>query len=599
MILLKPRKDIPTEFTWDLKPLYPDQAAWEKDLDAIRNLADQLAAQKGHVTESPSQLLEALTLMDSLSLKLEWAGSYARLSFDVDMGNALSKKNFEIVDNLGNKISDQLAFYEPELLTLTPEDFSRFLRELPELKTYSFMFEQLFKEKEHILTPDKEEILSRMSAMGSSFRKIYDDLTVNDLSFPEIEGEAGEKITANEVYYRKMMSSYNRDARERYFRALLGTYGSHLNSLTSVENGNVKYRVSLAKTRKYASSREMALSGNHIPLSVYDTLVDTVRSNVHLLQRYLALRKKILHIDDLRFYDLFVPLVSEVNKAYTYDEARATVLQALSVLGGDYQSILQEAFAKRWIDVYPNKGKTSGAYATGIYALHPYSLLNFNGTMEDLFTMAHELGHVMHSYYSNKNQPYVDSDYVIFTAEVASTVNEYFLYQYLLEKAASKDERAYLLSTHLDGIRSTLYRQTFFADFEKTMHEMAEKDIPLTPETLCGEYRELYEFYHGPGFVVDEELTWEWARIPHFYSSFYVYQYATGISAAISLAKGILAKKEPAREAYLRFLTRGGSDYPINLLKEAGVDMSGSAPIIAALEDFTTTLDLLEQTLNS
>ncbi len=594
---MKNREEIPVEYTWDLTHLYASQNDWEKDLEDIQELANKIAHKKGTITTSAPNLHETLKLMDELGKKLEWTGSYARMSFDVNMGNATSKNNFERIDNLFAKIGDQLAFYEPELLNLTKETFNKYKDEIPELAVYSFMFEKLFKQKEHILNLEGEEILARMSALGSSFKKIYDDITVNDLTFPEIEDEDGNKITASETYYRKILSSYDRSLRERYFKGLLGTYGSHINSLTSATNGNVKYRTLVAKTRKYNSSREMSLEQNHIPLDVYDTLISTVRNNVHLLQKYIELRKKVLKYESIHFYDLFVPLVENINKSFTLPEAQNTVLDALNVLGKDYQGVLKQAFAERWVDVYPNKGKSSGAYATGIFGLHPYSLLNFTGTTEDIFTMSHELGHVMHSYFSNKNQPYVDSDYVIFTAEVASTVNEYFMYRYLLNKSDSKQEKTFLLSMHLDSIRSTLYRQAFFADFEMQMHQMAESDIPLTPEGLCNKYRQLYEFYHGPNFTIDKELTYEWARIPHFYSSFYVYQYATGISAAISLAKGIIDDRARNLKPYLNFLCQGGSDYPITLLKNAGVDMSTSAPIIAALQDFSETLDELEKLL--
>lgn len=591
---MKKREDIPVQYTWDLTHLYASQNDWEKDLETIQELAKEIAEKKGSITTSAKNLRETLNLMDEMGKKLEWVGSYARMAFDVNMGNANSKNNFEKIDNLYTRISDQLAFYEPELLNLTTEAFEKYKQEEPELATYSFMFEKLFKEKEHILNLEGEELLARTSALGNCFKKIYDDITVNDLTFPEIEDEQGNKIPTSETYYRKTLSSYDRSLRERYFKGLLGTYGSHINSLTSVINGNVKYRTLVAKSRKYKSSREMSLTQNHIPLNVYDTLISTVRNNVHLLQRYIELRKKVLNYDSIHFYDLFVPLVQDIDKSFTLEEAQATVLDALNVLGKDYLSVLKQAFAERWVDSYPNKGKSSGAYANGVYGLHPYSLLNFTGTLEDLFTMAHELGHVMHSYYSNKNQPYVDADYVIFAAEVASTVNEYFLYRYLLNKGDSKQEKAFLLSMHLDSIRSTLYRQAFFADFEMQMHQMAESDIPLTPDELCKTYQQLYELYHGPEFTIDKELTYEWARIPHFYSSFYVYQYATGISAAISLAKGIMDDKENNLKPYLSFLGQGGSDYPITLLKNAGVNMSTSAPVIAALQDFSETLDELE-----
>jgi oligoendopeptidase F len=587
----------PTEqYTWDLSHLYPSTEEWEKDRHEIEALLKQIVAKKGTITTSARNLLETLTLMDQLGIKLERAASYAKMKFDADMSNAAAKKNYEKLDILYTKISSALAFYEPELLQMQPETFHQYIEELPELETYRFMFEKLFQMKAHILTPAEEEILSQMGALGGTFEKIYDDLTVNDLKYPEIEDDTGQKITANEAHYRKALNSRDRAFRARFFQALLNTYGSSINSITSIIYGNIRYHAFLAKTRKYASSREMALQQNHIPIHVYDSLIETVRSNVHQLQRYLDLRKRKLGYPDLHFYDLFVPFTKNVDKTYSFEEARETVLAALSILGEEYTKVLKQAFTERWIDVYPKKGKVSGAYANGVYGVHPYSLLNFTGTLDDLFTMAHELGHVMHSYYSNLHQPYVNADYVIFTAEVASTVNEYFLYRYLLNRATDPEERNYLLSMHLDSIRSTLYRQAFFADFEMQMHQLVAEETPLTPELLCQKYHGLYEYYHGPDFTIDRELTYEWARIPHFYRPFYVYQYATGISAAICLAQQIEQQKEGALEAYLHFLTTGGSDYPINLLKKAGVDMTSSGPVLAAIDDFASCLDLLETT---
>lgn len=596
---MQERQEIPPQYTWDLSPLYQSSLAWEQDLTELLDLLAKIVTKKGTITTSALNLWNTLSLMEQLGSKLERAASYAKMNFDANMSDPQAKNNYEKIDLLYTKISSQLAFYEPELIQMTPAVFAAYQKEIPELNTYALMFDKLFQQKEHILSPQEEEILAQMDSLGGTFAKIYDDLTVIDLNFPQIEGETSEEITANETNYRKALNSYDRSFRKRFFTALLGTYQSSINSLTSTTYGNIKYRISLAKIRKYPSSRHLALSENQIPLKVYDSLIETIRSNVHQLQRYLQLRQKVLGYTEIHFYDLFVPLIKNSNKSYQYAEAQKIILEALSVLGEEYLNILKQAFNERWLDVYPNKGKVSGAYATGVYHVHPYALLNFTGTLDDLFTMAHELGHVMHSYYSNKHQPYVNSGYTIFTAEVASTVNEYLLYRYLLNHTTNKQEKTYLLSMHLDSLRSTLYRQALFADFEQQIHEMAEKEIPLTPELLCHTYRHLYEYYHGTTFSIDDELTYEWARIPHFYRSFYVYQYATGVSAAITLAKGILTEKTGALPAYLHFLTTGGSDYPIDLLKRAGVDMSSSAPVIAAIQDFSATLDLFATSLEN
>jgi oligoendopeptidase F len=588
------RKEIPLAMTWDLTHLYQNESGFKKDMDNIQTLLSHILSKKSRLAADPASLLQFLQWHDQLGILLEHTAGYARMAFDVDMGDPLSKERYETLDNLLDKQSDQLSFVEPELLRMGPETFNAYVKQEPQLEPYRFMFEKLFQQKAHVRSESEEEILSRMGSLGGAFGKIYDDLAVNDLSFPEIPGEDGQMISANESNYRKIMGSYNRDLRERYFSAILNAYGGHINAITSIMAGNVKARVFAARTRFYPSSRHMALSRNHIPIDVYDNLIATVRAQTEPLREYLSLRQKQLGYDTLHFYDLFVPLVEDSDKSYTYEEARDTVLEALQALGEPYVQVLKEAFSQRWIDVYPNKGKTPGAYANGIFGAHPYSLLNFTGTLDDLFTMAHELGHVMHSYYSNTHQPYVDSHYAIFTAEVASTVNENLLYRHLLNQARDPKEKIHLLSMHLDAFRSTMYRQAFFADFEMTLHHMAETDIPLTPQSLCGRYKALYALYYGPEFAVDECLQYEWARIPHFYNSFYVYQYATGISAAIALARGLLEKKPGALDAYLTFLQSGGADYPIALLQKAGVDMSAPDPILAAVADFKDTLAALK-----
>jgi oligoendopeptidase F len=588
------RNEIPTEMTWDLTHLYRNESDFDKDLDGIRTILSNILGKKGQLTATAAGLLQVLQWHDQLGILLEHTAGYAHMSFDVDMGDPVSKERYETMDNLLAKLSDQLSFVEPEFLRMEPETFDAYAKQEPQLETYRFTFEKLFQQKAHVRAESEEEILSRMGSLGGVFGKIYDDLVVNDLPFPEIPGEDGQMIQANEANYRKILGGYNRDLRERYFSALLNAYGSHVNAITSILAGSVKSRVFAARTRFYPSSRHMALARNHIPVEVYDNLIATVRAQTGPLQDYLSLRRKTLGYDALHFYDLFVPLVEDSDRVYTFEEARDTVLEALQVLGDPYVQVLREAFSQRWIDVYPNKGKTPGAYASGIYNAHPYSLLNFAGTLDDLFTMAHELGHVMHSYYSNTHQPFAKSEYAIFAAEVASTVNENLLYRHLLDKAQNPKERTHLLSMHLDAFRSTMYRQAFFADFEMTLHHMAETDVPLTPQSLCERYGELYALYYGPDFAIDECLRYEWARIPHFYNSFYVYQYATGISAAVALARGVLTKKPGALDAYMAFLRSGGSDYPIALLQKAGVDMSSPDPILAAVDDFKDTLAALK-----
>ncbi|MDK2985760.1 MAG: oligoendopeptidase [Clostridia bacterium] len=582
------------QYTWDLSAIYPSQEAWEETLNKIPELVSKVTEMKGKITSSAKNLLNTLNYVNEVSIALERAYSYARLSFDTNMINDNAKNNFERIDSLATQVDEQLAFVEPELLNMDEEQFQKYKNEEPELEIYSFKFEKLFRMKKHILSQEMEELLTKMDSLGRSFKKIFDDLVVNDLDFPEVSGEDGEKIKANNANYLKALTSRDRTLRRNYFKGLLNTYKSHQNSITSTYYGVVKHDVFEARARKYKSSRDMALSANFIPEEVYDNLINTVRNNADKLHKYIDLRKKVLNLEEIHFYDLFVPMVRGVDKSYSFEEAQNIVIDSLAILGNDYVDVLERAFSERWIDVYPGDGKKSGAYAMGIYGTHPYSLQNFTGNLEDVFTLAHELGHVMHSYYSNENQPYVNSKYTIFTAEVASTVNETLLFNYLLAKANSPEEKANLLNIHLDGIRSTLYRQTLFADFEKQVHEKVEDNQPLTPESLRKLYRSLYETYYGKDFVIDEELTYEWLRIPHFYSAFYVYQYSTGISAAISIAKGIMNEGKSAVNGYKDFLKSGGSDYSINLLKKAGVDMSSPQPILDAIEDFEQSLQQLK-----
>lgn len=583
--------------TWDLTPLYQDAAAWRKDLSAAQALAARLVAMQDHITESAENLLAALECNDALGEKISALFVYAKMLFDQNMSDKAAKDIYESADSAYTLIAEQLAFFEPELLRLTPEVFAQFQEQVPALKLYDFLIANLFEQKAHIFDRQTEEILSKMGALGNSFEKVYDDLTVNDIIYPEVTAPDGQILTANNSNYTIALLNPDRTFRAQYFEALLGVYGQHINTITSTYYGAVKQDVFVAKSRHYPSARAMALSGNHVDEAVYDNLITTVRQHTAPLQEYVSLRKQVLGLTDIFFYDLFVPLVEGVDRRYSYEEAQELVLNALSILGDDYTSVLKEAFNNRWIDVYPAKNKATGAYAIDAYGYHPYSLLNFTGTLNDVFTIAHELGHVMHSYYSNANQPFVYADYSIFTAEVASTVNEQLLFHYLYQNSTSKQEKALLLANQLNDIRSTLYRQTLFADFENETHKLVEKGQPLLPDTLCQIYKDLYAIYHGPDFVIDDTLSYEWARIPHFYRAFYVYQYATGISAAVSIAKGILSGDKQAINNYRTFLTKGGSDYPIELLKIAGVDMAKPQPIIDTLNDFQTMLDELKPLL--
>ena len=580
--------------TWDLTHMFESVQAWRDGMDEARTMADELAAMQGTITKNADTLYLALKRNDKLGEKLTALFVYAKMYFDQNMANGEAKDIYESADSIYTAIAEKLSFLEPELLELTPEIFADYAAQNEGLQLYGFMMEGLFEQKNHIFNQQIEEILSKMGALGNSFEKIYDDLTVNDIVYPIITTPEGEEIEVNNNNYQIALNHPDAAFRYEFFTKLLGVYGQHINTITSTYYGSVKNDVFVAKSRKYDSARAMALSGNHIPEEVYDNLIATVRKNAGPLQDYVTLRKEVLGLEEIHFSDLFVPIVPGVDRTYTYEEAKQIVLEATAVLGEDYTAVLKEAFDNRWIDVYPAKNKATGAYAIHSYGYHPFSLLNFTGTLNDVFTIAHELGHVMHSYYSNQNQPYVYSDYCIFTAEVASTVNEQLLFDYLYKNSQSDAEKALLLCNQLDNIRSTMYRQTLFADFEHMTHKMVEQGLPLLPDVLCKEYRNLYEIYHGDDFVIDDVLTYEWARIPHFYRAFYVYQYATGISAAVSISKKILNGEADAVANYRKFLTCGGSDYPINLLKIAGVDMAAPQPVEDTLNYFQEVLDELK-----
>ena len=594
---VKTRKEADPKYTWNLDDLYRSDKECLEDLDKITAIARRIADMKGRITSGAGTLLEALRLSDEMGILADRVFSYIKLYFDSDMGEPLAKDLFGRSRLILTDISEMLAFVEPELLTMAPETFSEYADRLPDLKLYEWYMKKLFRQRAHVLSAPMEELMSRMSSVASNFDKIFDDLTVNDIIYPEIPGPDGQTVTANEANYRRALESDDRDFRRLYYDSLLGSYKQFVNTICSALAANTHYHALAAKSRDYASSLEKALAPDNIPLAVYDNLIATLRDNLAPLQDYLSFRREALGYSDLHFYDLFAPLAKGQNNTYSYEQAKEIALAAVAPLGADYQSVMRAAFDRRWIDVYPNKGKATGAYAAGVYGAHPYSLLNFNGTHDDIFTIAHELGHVMHSYYSDSNQPFVHAGYSIFTAEVASTVNECLLFHYLLEKSSGPSEKAYLLSRHLDSIRSTLYRQGFFADFERDVHKLIESGQPATPEVLCSAYRDLYELYYGKDFTIDESLTYEWSRIPHFYRPFYVYQYATGISAAICLTRAILSEGAPAVDAYLRFLKSGGSKDPIDLLKEAGVDLSTTAPVEAAVAQFAECLAALKESM--
>lgn len=587
-------KNLPTR--WNLREMFATDDDWRELMAKTMEMVDTLAARKGHVADSAAALLETMKLNDAIDENLSALFVFAHSNFDQDMSDSTAKALYETASNNGTVIGGKLAFLSPELMQYSMEDIDRYCAEEPALELYRFYFEDFFAQKEHILSAEQENLMVKMGDLSSAYRKIFNDLTVNDMEFPTLTTPEGEEFKVTEASYGKALIHPSQEFRRAFYQGLLGTYGKHINTLTSIYYASVKADVHKAISRNHANSRAASMSANFIPEEVYDNLLSTVRANTKPLQEYVAMRKELLKLENCYFSDLFVPIVSETERRYTYEEACELILKATAVLGEDYTEMLLRAMNEAWIDVYPAENKVSGAYSTGAYKPHhPYVLMNFTGTLDSVFTLAHELGHSLHSYFSNENQPSVYAGYSLFCAEVASTLNERLLGQYLLEHSDSKEEKALLLSKTLDDIRSTFYRQTMFADFEYQTHKMVEAGQPLLPKGLCDLHRGINELYYGPALTVDDTLSYEWSRIPHFYRAYYVYQYATGISAAYSIAARIFEDGQSAVENCRKFLAGGGSKHPIDMLRVAGVDMATPQPILDTIHTFETTLAQLKE----
>ncbi|GAB7387603.1 oligoendopeptidase F [Bacillaceae bacterium] len=592
---LPARNEIDPKYKWRLEDLYPSDEAWERDCNRVKELLPQLEGCKGTLGKSADQLLQALKLRDEIFQLNEKLFVYARMRRDEDNTNGHYQALTDRASGLSVRVRSAASFLVPEILAIPEERLRRFLAENGELALYKHELDEIVRQKEHVLSPEEELILAQAGELAQAPRDIFTMLNDADIKFPTIRDENGDEVELTKGRYILFLESADRRVRRDAFKALYATYEKQKNTLAAILNASVKKDVFYAKVRKYHSSLEAALDGDNIPVSVYENLLATVREHLDQMHRYVSLRKRLLGLEELHMYDLYAPLVPEVKLKIPYEEAVATVKESLSPLGENYLSRLEEAFCSGWIDVYENRGKTGGAYAWGAYGTHPYVLLNYQGQLNDMFTLAHEMGHALHSSYSNETQPYVYAHYTIFVAEVASTVNEALLMEHLLKTVTDRKQKLYLLNYFLEQFRGTVYRQTMFAEFEKRIHETVEAGEGLTPELLCGLYRELNEAYYGPDIVVDDEIEMEWARIPHFYNDFYVYKYATGFSAAIALSRKILQEGRPAADKYLSFLKSGSSDYPLELLKKAGVDMTSPEPIRNALQVFKETLDEMER----
>ncbi|MEG6615322.1 oligoendopeptidase F [Peptococcaceae bacterium 1198_IL3148] len=584
------------QYKWKLEDIYATDELWEQDYQKVQQLLNEMVGYKGKLDQSSGTLLEALKCSDNIQMLNEKVFTYAGMRQDEDNNNSTYQALKDRAVNLSTKVHTATSFIVPEILAMPVEKLQQFRQEQPELNSiYGFMLDDLIREKPHVLSEAEEQILAQTSEISQAPNKIFGLLNNADLSFPSIKNEKGEDVAVTHGSYANLMLNRDRRVRQDAFKSLYSAYDSHKNTIAATLSSSVKRDIFYAQVRKHPSALEAALFSDNVQPQVYDNLIQTVRKNLHLMHRYVALRKKLLAVDELHMYDIYTPLVKDLDWQVPYPEAISIVQKGLAPLGQSYLEIMNEGFTSGWIDVYEQKGKTSGAYSWGPYGVHPYILLNYQDDLNNVFTLAHEMGHAVHSYYSYQEQPYVNAHYSIFTAEVASTVNETLLMNYMLENTTDKSKKLYLVNHYLEQIRGTLFRQVMFAEFEKIIHEKAEKGEALTAELFSQVYHQLNVDYYGPEMVIDPEIDLEWARIPHFYNAFYVYKYATGISAATSLSKQIVVEGEPAVQRYIAFLKSGGSDYPVELLKRAGVDMTSAQPIQDTLDLFASLLDEMEK----
>ena len=596
---LPKRSEIPVERTWNLEALFATDDQWEVEFQKVKAELPELSKYKGRLAESADTLYEALQTIEKLQLRAEHLYVYAHLRYDQDTTNSFYQGIHDRARALLAQFGQTVAYVTPELLTIPEETIQSFLQEKDELKLYTHYFDKLNRRRPHVLSEKEEALLAQASEVLNAPSQTFGMLNNADLKFPIIKDEEGHDVELTHGRYISFLESSDRRVRQDAFHAMYDTYGKFKNTFASTLSAQVKRNVFLARVRNYRSAREAALSRNDIPEAVYDQLVETVNKHLPLMHRYVALRKKALGLNELHMYDLYTPLVPDSKIVVTYEEAQELVLQGLNPLGEEYVNTIRQGFNDRWIDVEENVGKRSGAYSSGAYGTMPYILLNWQNNLDNAFTLAHELGHSMHTYYSSKTHPYTYADYPIFLAEVASTLNEALLNDYLLKTTTDKKQKLYILNHFLEGFRGTVFRQTMFAEFEHAIHQKVEQGEALTAEVLTAIYYDLNKKYFGDEIIVDEPIGLEWARIPHFYYNFYVYQYATGYSAAAALAKQILEEGAPAAKRYIeKFLKAGSSDYPINVLKAAGVDMTTPKPIEQACQLFEEALNQMERLLN-
>ena len=588
------RKEVPLEYTWDLESLFKNQESWDEEYELVKKLAEEFELHKGKATLSSDNLYKVLVDRDNLYRRAQNLAVFTHMKLDEDTTNNISQGLSDKAMNLYVEVNEKTSFLEPEILLLDTDQLKGFFEEKPELKLYSQFLDDLLRQKSHILSAREESILAQIGEFSNAPQKIFSMLDNADLKFPNITDETGKEIQVTHGNFIPLMESKDRQVRKAAFEAVYSTYKSFKNTYASILDGDLKKNIFNSKIRNFNNTREASLSNNNIPVEVYDNLIVAIHDNLDSMHKYMDIRKRALGVEELHMYDLYTPIVKEVDFKIPYREAVELIKTGLHPLGKDYSTIMDEAFSSRWIDIYENKGKRSGAYSSGSYDSKPFILLNYHDTLDSAFTLAHELGHSIHSYLTRKTQPFVYGNYSIFVAEVASTANETLLLDHMLNNVKDKNQKLYLLNHYLESFRTTVFRQTMFAEFELIINQHLEAGGALTADYLCGEYKKLNHLYYGPNVIVDEDIEIEWARIPHFYYNYYVFQYATGFSAAVALSEKILKEGDNATEKYLEFLKSGESDYPINVLKKAGVDMTTKEPVNNAMALFRKLVEEMD-----
>ena len=596
---IKERREVPKEFQWNLERIFKTDEEFQKEIEAVRKQIDEFAKLEGHTTESAKTFYRSITAGNEIERRLNKLYTYASMKSDEDVANTENQAKKEQVVNLYNYASSKMYFQTPELLNTEKEVIESFYQAEPKLLEHKTNIEEVYRYKPHTLPKEEEKLLSNLSSAFGNDETTYGYLTDSDLDFGTIHDENGVEVPLTDTNFSIYIKSPKRKVRKEAFERLYEVYKQFQNTITATFNGAIKQNVAMAHIKHYKTSFEAALFGDELDPKVYDTLVSSVRNHLDVLHDYYRLRKEVLNLKELHLYDVYTNLVPDTDTKYPFETASRLVLDALKPLGDAYINDLKQAFTEGWIDIYPNKNKRGGAYSSGSYDTMPYVLLNYQDKLDDVSTLAHELGHSMHSFYTRKNQPYQYGDYPIFVAEVASTVNELLLAKHMLKVSTNKNERLAILNQLLELFKGTIYRQVMFAEFEKYAYDLVEQDEVITPDKLCKKYYELNQDYFGSDVVVDKEIAYEWEKVPHFYYHFYVYKYATGISAACHIVEGILSGDEAKRDAYLKMLANGCRENPLNTLKIAGVDMTDKEVYESAIRMFADTIEEFRNELKS